>query len=57
MANLPVYLRQMISDTAPVNWNAIAALGLFQLVPVLIFFIFAQEMLLSIYSGGAKGGT
>lgn len=57
VANLPVYMRQLISDTAPTNWNAIAAVGLFQLIPVMIFFIFTQEMLLSIYSGGAKGGA
>ncbi len=57
VANLPVYLRQLISDTAPTNWNQVAAVGLFQLIPVLVFFIFTQEMLLSIYSGGAKGGT
>ena len=57
VANLPVYMRQMISDTAPTNWNMIAAVGMFQLIPVLIFFIFTQEMLLSVYSGGAKGGA
>lgn len=57
VANLPVYLRQLISDTAPTNWNQIAAVGLFQLIPVMIFFIFTQEMLLNIYSGGAKGGA
>ena len=57
VANLPVYMRQMISDTAPTNWNMIAAVGMFQLIPVLIFFIFTQEMLLSVYGGGSKGGT
>ncbi len=57
VANLPVYMRQLMSDTAPTNWNMIAALGMFQLIPVLIFFIFTQEMLLSVYSGGSKGGT
>jgi inositol-phosphate transport system permease protein len=57
VANLPVYMRQMISDTAPTNWNMIAAVGMFQLIPVLIFFLFTQEMLLSVYSGGAKGGA
>ncbi len=57
VANLPVYMRQLISDTAPTNWNMIAAVGLFQLIPVMIFFIFTQEMLLNIYSGGAKGGV
>ncbi len=57
VANLPVYMRQLISDTAPTNWNMIAAVGMFQLIPVLIFFIFTQEMLLSVYAGGSKGGT
>lgn len=57
VANLPVYMRQLMSDTAPTNWNMIAALGMFQLVPVLIFFIFTQEMLLSVYAGGSKGGS
>jgi inositol-phosphate transport system permease protein len=57
VANLPVYMRQLISDTAPTNWNMIAAVGMFQLIPVLIFFVFTQEMLLSVYAGGSKGGT
>ncbi len=37
--------------------NIVAAVGLFQLLPVLIFFIFTQQKLLNIYSGGSKGGT
>jgi len=56
-ANLPVYLKNFTGDTAPVNWNTVAAVGLFQLVPVLIFFIFTQELLLNIYAGGRKGGS
>lgn len=57
VSNLPVYLQQLQGDTAPTNWSTVAAVGLFQLIPVIIFFIFTQEMLLNIYSGGAKGGT
>jgi inositol-phosphate transport system permease protein len=57
VANLPVYLNQLQSETAPTNWNSVAAVGLFQLLPVLIFFIFTQEFLLNIYSGGRKGGA
>ena len=57
VANLPVYLNQLQSDTAPTNWNTVAALGLFQLIPILVFFIFTQELLLNIYAGGRKGGT
>jgi inositol-phosphate transport system permease protein len=57
VANLPVYLNQLQSDTAPTNWNTVAAVGLFQLIPVLTFFIFTQRLLLNIYSGGSKGGA
>ena len=57
MANLPVYLNQLQGDTALTNWNIVAAVGLFQLVPVLMFFIFSQKLLLNIYSGGVKGGV
>jgi inositol-phosphate transport system permease protein len=55
-SNLPVYLFNLLDTTGPVAWSTIAAVGLFQLIPVLIFFIFTQEALLNIYSGGAKGG-
>ena len=57
VANMPVFLNQLMSDTAPVNWNQIAAVGMFQLLPLLIFFIFTQELLLNIYAGGSKGGN
>ncbi|MFQ5611991.1 MAG: carbohydrate ABC transporter permease [Anaerolineae bacterium] len=57
VANLPVLLRQFSGDTSLASWNAVAALGMFQLIPIIIFFIFTQEMLLNIYSGGTKGGT
>jgi inositol-phosphate transport system permease protein len=52
---MPVFLNQLISDTAPVNWNQVAAVGLFQMIPLIIFFIFTQELLLNIYAGGSKG--
>lgn len=54
---LSVFMNQFIGDTAPVNWNQVAAVGLFQLIPVFIFFIFAQEYLLNIYAGGLKGSN
>jgi len=54
---LAAYIRGMLNETAPVNYSAIAAVGLFQLLPVMIFFIFTQEYLMSIFSGGSKGGT
>ena len=55
--NLPVFLNELNSETAPVDWNQVAAVGLFQLIPVFIFFIFAQEYLLNIYAGGTKGSS
>ena len=50
------YLRGLIGATAPVNYSEVAAVGMFQLIPILIFFLFTQEYLLSIFGGGAKGG-
>lgn len=57
VSNLPVYLNQLQGDTAPTSWGTVAAVGLFQLLPVMVFFIFTQELLLNIYAGGSKGGT
>lgn len=56
-STIATYLRGLISDTAPVNYSTVAAVGLFQLIPVLIFFFFTQEYLLSIFGGGSKGGS
>jgi inositol-phosphate transport system permease protein len=57
LANLPVYISQLSGELAPTNWNQVAAVGLFQLIPILLFFIFAQEYLLNIYAGGTKGSS
>jgi inositol-phosphate transport system permease protein len=54
-SNLPVILRELTGETSPVAWNQVAAVGVFQLAPIIIFFIFAQEYLLNIYAGGTKG--
>jgi len=56
-STIAAYLNSLVGDTAPVNYSQVAAVGLFQLIPVLIFFIFTQEYLLSIFAGGSKGGT
>jgi len=55
VANMPVFLNQLISDTAPTNWNQVAAVGMFQMIPLMLFFVFTQELLLNIYAGGSKG--
>ncbi len=57
VSNLPVFLDELIGETSPTNWNQVAAVGLFQLIPILGFYLLMQEKLLNIYSGGTKGGT
>jgi inositol-phosphate transport system permease protein len=57
LATLPVFIRQLTGELNPVNWNQVAAVGIFQLIPIFIFFIFAQEYLLNIYAGGTKGSA
>lgn len=56
-STLPVYLNGLIGDTAPISWGTVAAVGLFQMIPVLAFFVFAQEYLLNIFAGGSKGAS
>jgi inositol-phosphate transport system permease protein len=57
VSTLPVFLNRFSGDTSLASWNTVAALGLFTMIPVMIFFIFTQESLLSIYGGGSKGGA
>ena len=57
VSTLPVFLNQFSGDTSLASWNTVAALGLFTMIPVMVFFIFTQESLLSIYGGGSKGGA
>jgi len=56
-ATLSVYLQNFMGDTVAVQWGAVTAVGLFQLIPVAIFFLLTQDLLLNIYAGGAKGGV
>ncbi|SNR68765.1 carbohydrate ABC transporter permease [Desulfurobacterium atlanticum] len=56
-ATVATYLNSLLSDSAPVNYGTLAAVGLFQLLPVLIFFIFTQKYMLNIFSGGVKGSS
>jgi inositol-phosphate transport system permease protein len=56
-ATLSVYLQNFLGETTAVDWGAVTAVGLFQLIPVAIFFIFTQDLLLNMYAGGSKGGA
>ena len=56
-AVISTYLRQMMGDTMAINYGQVAAFGLFQLIPIIIFYIFTQKYLLQIFGGGTKGGV
>ena len=55
VATLSVFVNQFSGDTGFQSWNRVAAIGLFQLVPVLIFFIFTQNRLMQALGSGVKG--
>jgi len=52
---LSVLVKRLIGDFRFVDYGLLTAVGLFYIAPVLLFFIFTQEYLLNIYTGGAKG--
>jgi len=54
-AVLSTYVNSMMGDTVAINYGQVAAVGLFQLLPIMIFYLFNQKYLLSIFSGGSKG--
>ena len=56
-AVISTYLNQMMGDTMAINYGQVAAFGLFQLIPIIIFYIFTQKYLLQIFGGGTKGGV
>ena len=58
VSTLSVYFNQFSGQASQQQWNAVAALGMFQLIPILIFFLFTQKYLLNIYGGlGQKSET
>jgi len=52
---ISVFLQSLVGDYTFVNYGVVTAVGLFQLIPVVIFYFFAQKYLLNLYSGGVKG--
>ena len=54
---ISVYLQSLTGDYTFVNYGVVTAVGLFQLIPVLIFYLFTQKYLLNLYSGGTKGSS
>lgn len=54
---ISLYLQSLVGDYSFVNYGVVAAVALFQLTPVVIFYFFTQKYLLNLYSGGMKGGS
>ena len=54
---LSVLLRRLIGDFRFVDYGLVTAVGIFYMIPILIFYAFTQQYLLSIYTGGMKGGA
>ncbi|RKX87644.1 MAG: carbohydrate ABC transporter permease, partial [Spirochaetes bacterium] len=42
-ATLSTLLNEMLSESSPVDYGTLAAVGLFQLLPVMVFYIFTQK--------------
>lgn len=52
---LSVYLSGLISDNFLSDFGLFKAVGLFYIVPVMLFYLFTQDKLMNIYGGGTKG--
>lgn len=54
-ATLAMLVRSVLGEGRFVDYGLLTAIGLFYVLPVLVVFLFAQEHLMKIYSGGVKG--
>ena len=52
---LSVYLAGLLIDDYLSDFGLFKAVGLFYVVPVMIFYLFTQDKLMNIYGGGTKG--
>jgi len=52
---LSVYLASLIQDENNFDMNLFKSVGVFYVLPVIVLFIFFQNKLMNIYSGGTKG--
>jgi len=57
-AVISTYLNSLMnSDSLSIQYGVLAAVGLFQLLPILFFYSFTQKYLMKIFSGGSHGGV
>lgn len=54
---LSIFVKRFFSFAAPCNYGIGAAVGLVQLIPVIIFYIVMQKYLMNIFASGTKGVT
>lgn len=52
---LSVFLARLIGDDYLSDYGLFKAVGMFYMLPVIIFYLFTQEKLMHIYGGGTKG--
>lgn len=52
---LSVYLAGLLTDNMLFDFGMFKAVGLFYMVPVIMFYTFTQDKLMNIYGGGSKG--
>lgn len=52
---LSVYLAGLLTDDYLTDYSLLKAVGLFYILPVMLFYLFTQDKLMNIYSGATKG--
>lgn len=52
---LSVFLKNLIGDFRFLDYGLLAAVGLFYLIPVIVFFLISQKSFMKIHFGGIKG--
>lgn len=52
---LSVYLSSLIDDLGRTDFSLFKAVGLFYMLPVVIFYLFTQDKLMNVFGGAAKG--
>jgi inositol-phosphate transport system permease protein len=52
---MSVYLAGLVNDNYLSDFGLFKAVGLFYIIPVMIFYLFTQDKLMNIYGGGTKG--
>lgn len=52
---LSVYLSSLIDDLGRTDFSLFKAVGLFYMLPIMVFYFFTQDKLMNVFGGGAKG--